>query len=58
MDKEMVKTGSTNMTFLLPLDLKQKFTQVCAENDINASQKIRQLMKWYIKMHQENGETH
>lgn len=55
MDKKMVKTGSTNMTFLLPLDLKQKFARVCAENDINASQKIRQLMNWYIQKNQKTN---
>ena len=58
MDNEMMKNSSTNMTFLLPLDLKQKFARVCAENDINASQKIRRLMNWYIQKNKKTGKTH
>lgn len=47
--KKMIKPTSSNMTFLLPLDLKQEFARVCSENDTTASQKIRLLMSWYIQ---------
>ena len=47
--KQPVSPRKSNFYFSLPLDLKEQFARICAENDTTASQKIRHLMSWYIQ---------
>ena len=50
--KPTQKAKTIHMSFALPLELKTRFADVCAEHDISSSQKIRQLMVQFVR---ENG---
>ena len=45
----MNTTQKIRISFFLPLKLKERFAEVCAEHDISASQKIRQLMNQFVR---------
>ncbi len=47
----MKQPPSARYTILINEDLKQRFDVLCAENDITASQMMRQLIRSYIAAH-------
>ena len=48
----------SQMCFALPLELKEQFARVCAENDVSASQKIRHLMSRFVRENQKEETAH
>ncbi|WP_067585248.1 hypothetical protein [Endozoicomonas ascidiicola] len=53
--KFRLKPTPSQMSFALPLELKEKFAETCAEHDISASQKIRQMMNRFIQESQKEA---
>ena len=56
--KVRLKPTPSHMNFAVPLELKERFAEVCAEHDISASQKIRQLMNQFVRENCEVKAAH
>lgn len=54
----MDTTQKIRISFSLPLELKERFAEVCAEHDMSASQKIRQLMNQFVREDSEKKSAH
>lgn len=54
----MDTTQKIRISFSLPLELKERFAEVCAKHDMSASQKIRQLMNQVVREDNEKKSAH
>jgi hypothetical protein len=45
------------LTFLVEPDLKQEFEELCAAQDITASQLMRQLLRTHVAAHRSSPEA-
>ena len=53
----MDTTEKILISFSLPLELKKRFAEICAQQNISVSQKIRQMMNQFVRENDEIKTT-
>lgn len=48
-EKSMMENRTARLTILIDPKKKALFDQLCAQDDVNASQKVRQMIRQYIE---------